>query len=755
MQQQQAIQRPGAYAVTKTGQRPEQVVRVIVPASVQPGMEFMVQLDDRSVKVRCPMNSGPGQQLQITMPPEPMLKTNYLRMAPLTPASEAAAAASTTPAKKKEPQAYLVTIPPTIYPGMQFKVDINGQRFQLTCPPNVGPNMKVKIVPPIQETPQEKQQRLRQQQETPATKGTTCGWDDNVALGDALTDDAKTQMFEVIVPPGVKPGQPFALKANGQRVLVTCPNNVRSGQKIRFQIPVTQTMVQHIQLNYDTNDTTNDTTNRGEQPTSTTKQAGWSRTIRVSDLKFQWARVDNNEANDEQSGGDNNHSSPINANKSTRYLLDTAGMEKFDFQKSAYCRQLTFYPGSDSRLRTGRLDWIPAQQAVVDGRVAYQGQVLVSYAELAEIQSASNLSTKLAWWEEKICNPLLFNYEQGGFIRMVVRRQFLLVDSIRAIMSLSREEMRKKWRLEFVGERGLDAGGVTREWFQLITEELYDPAFGMWHHPTQQQQGVVSIHPNSAINCPEEHLVCFRVLGRILGRALLDRQLIHRGGHMARFLYKHLLGFPITFDDLSTLDHEYFKSLQQLVDMGESINDACLDFTVTEDQLGAKKEIELIPDGANTEVTTDNLGDFLEACLRYRMMDRIQEQLTELLLGFFDVVPEPALTIFDCNELELVLCGLPTIDMEDWQTHTAYDGVFSKSGPGHPVVKWFWEVVSEDFDAELHARLLQFVTGTSGVPSRGFSALQGNDGNIRWFTLYGTDPRNSKSDVSHDYPRSQ
>merc|ERR1712232_1416468 len=50
---------------------------------------------------------------------------------------------------------------------------------------------------------------------------------------------------------------------------------------------------------------------------------------------------------------------------------------------------------------------------------------------------------------------------------------------------------------------------------------------------------------------------------------------------------------------------------------------------------------------------------------------------------------------------------------------------------------WFWDIVRNDFDQELKARLLQFVTGTSGVPSRGFSVLQGNDGNIRKFNIQG------------------
>ncbi len=46
--------------------------------------------------------------------------------------------------------------------------------------------------------------------------------------------------------------------------------------------------------------------------------------------------------------------------------------------------------------------------------------------------------------------------------------------------------------------------------------------------------------------------------------------------------------------------------------------------------------------------------------------------------------------------------------------------------------------VLEGYTDEQRARMLQFVTGTSGVPSQGFAYLQGNDGNIRKFTILGT-----------------
>lgn len=228
-----------------------------------------------------------------------------------------------------------------------------------------------------------------------------------------------------------------------------------------------------------------------------------------------------------------------------------------------------------------------------------------------------------------------------------------------------------------------------------------------------------------------------------MGRALFDQQLIQ--GHLVRHLYKHILGWPITFEDLENQDNEYYQSLKTFTTM-EDISDMCLDFTITEETLGVRTDIELIPGGKDMEVTKENLSQYLEAILKYRMLDRTKAQINELLLGFFDVIPEPALTVLDPSELELILCGLPTINMDDWECNTKYTGDLKEDDQ---VVKWFWEVVRDDFDQEMKARLLQFVTGTSGVPSRGFSVLQGNDGNIKKFAIHGVD-RNLYS-----YPRSQ
>ena len=424
--------RPGAYQVTRTSSGPAQVYRVTVPAGVRPGAEFTVHAGPRRVRVKCPPTSRAGQSLQITLPPESVTNYAQLRAAPVTAAlgtDGGGGAVEMSPDVQRvneqarehggSAQTYLVTIPPNIYPGMQFTVNVAGQRFMVSCPQSAGPNMRVRIVPPVQ----------REEPEAAP----------------------KTQVFEVAVPPGVQPGQPFALVANGQRVLVTCPPNVVAGQKIRFQLPVSQ-VVGNIQLAYES------------------EKGGWKRTIRATDLKFQWVRLD-------EAGGEG------------EVQLD----QHFDFMKSAYVRKVTFMEGNDARMRTGGVELVPASEAVVDSRLVVQNRTLLSYADISQMQGRS-LEEKKTWFEG-ICEQLTTPWEDGH-VKICVRRSHLLLDSVDAIMALSREDMRKRWRVEFLGEPAIDAGGPTKEWFELVSEQVFDPACGLWV-PSTNNQACVDINPGS------------------------------------------------------------------------------------------------------------------------------------------------------------------------------------------------------------------------------------------------------------------
>lgn len=201
-----------------------------------------------------------------------------------------------------------------------------------------------------------------------------------------------------------------------------------------------------------------------------------------------------------------------------------------------------------------------------------------------------------------------------------------------------------------------------------------------------------------------------------------------------------MLGWPVTADDIRDQDSAYFSSLHDLAKLDdENLSCVSLDFTLLEVFGDVRISYELTENGSDLEVDRENLSSYIEANIRYRLFDRTSPQLTELLIGFYDVVPEEALTVFDASELELLLCGLPHIDLDDWKSNTLYLGLFEKNSVLEPVVQWFWEIVAEDFDIEMQARLLQFVTGTSGVPPGGFAALKGGDDYLRKFAIQGVD----------------
>ena len=80
---------------------------------------------------------------------------------------------------------------------------------------------------------------------------------------------------------------------------------------------------------------------------------------------------------------------------------------------------------------------------------------------------------------------------------------------------------------------------------------------------------------------------------------------------------------------------------------------------------------------------------------------------------------------------ELLLSGLPDIDVDDWKANTEYAGGYTATSPQ---ALWFWRAV-RSFLPEERAKLLQFCTGTSKVPLAGFAALEGVNG-VQRFSLH-------------------
>ena len=82
-----------------------------------------------------------------------------------------------------------------------------------------------------------------------------------------------------------------------------------------------------------------------------------------------------------------------------------------------------------------------------------------------------------------------------AYVEIFVRRDHLPRDSMRGVLSLSVAQMRAKWRVRWLGEPALDDGGLTKEWFHLVTKEMLDPTTGLFVGVSANNQAVVDIHP--------------------------------------------------------------------------------------------------------------------------------------------------------------------------------------------------------------------------------------------------------------------
>ncbi|XP_037542761.1 E3 ubiquitin-protein ligase HECW2 [Nematolebias whitei] len=315
-------------------------------------------------------------------------------------------------------------------------------------------------------------------------------------------------------------------------------------------------------------------------------------------------------------------------------------------------------------------------------------------------------------------------YGQGpGKVKLIIRRDHLLEDAFNQIMCYSRKDLqRSKLYVSFVGEDGLDYSGPSREFFFLVSRELFNPYYGLFEYSANDTY-TVQISPMSAF--VDNHHEWFRFSGRILGLALVHQYLLD--AFFTRPFYKGLLRISCDLSDLEFLDEEFHQSLQWMKD--NDIEDMLdLTFTVNEEVFGQITERELKPGGAGIPVSEKNKKEYIERMVKWRIERGVAQQTESLVRGFYEVVDVRLVSVFDARELELVIAGTAEIDLADWRNNTEYRGGYHDN---HIVIRWFWAAV-ERFNNEQRLRLLQFVTGTSSIPYEGFASLRGSNGPRRF-----------------------
>ena len=269
--------------------------------------------------------------------------------------------------------------------------------------------------------------------------------------------------------------------------------------------------------------------------------------------------------------------------------------------------------------------------------------------------------------------------------------------------------------VKFVRERGVDASGLTREWFTLVTQKFTDPNYALF----KETLSGTSLQPNPASGVNAHHLAYFEFAGRVCALAIMHE--IPIPCHFCRPMLKLMLGLDVGLEDLEDIDHNLYTTLRWLLDNSVQGLPEPITFTADSDELGVHRVANLKPDGASIAVTDENKAEFVALMAKHRLVTEVNTQLEAFLKGFHGLLDVKDLP-FDPEELDFLLCGQDLVDVDQLQAHCEYTRPYHAK---HPVVQRFFRVLKKWNQKQLTDFLL-FLTGSPRARIGGFTRDRGN-----------------------------
>ncbi|KAJ3019269.1 UNVERIFIED_CONTAM: putative E3 ubiquitin-protein ligase herc4, partial [Siphonaria sp. JEL0065] len=319
-----------------------------------------------------------------------------------------------------------------------------------------------------------------------------------------------------------------------------------------------------------------------------------------------------------------------------------------------------------------------------------------------------------------------------------VRRGHLLHDAFKAIGKVTPANLKKPLKVKFVGEIGVDGGGVSREFMDLFFRRVVkhsdmfvdvDSSGGISAEGVMRRGGYVWFNHLS-----KRPVKAFKTVGRIFGLALFNNCMVSMP--FPPVLFKRLLGWPATLEDLADLQPSTAKWLTEMLahEDASTFEETFygLEFSVTtvmrrtdeKDALVEPYKNELLPgEYAGKPVTFENRGEYVKAMIQWHTGGSVEGILIEFRTGFLEACGGPVLDQLLPNELEVLLKGKDedVANFKDLQTVAKYKAPYHKE---HPVIKRFWSVFHA-LPVEFKYKFLKFITGTDTVPAlRGLKEVQ-------------------------------
>ncbi|GAB5592924.1 hypothetical protein Unana1_07824 [Umbelopsis nana] len=330
------------------------------------------------------------------------------------------------------------------------------------------------------------------------------------------------------------------------------------------------------------------------------------------------------------------------------------------------------------------------------------------------------------------------------YLLLEVRRESLVQDTWQQI-SRRWADLKKPLKVRFIagGEEGMDQGGVQKEFFGVLMEQLIHSPSGLFDIDPETRTCWISSNAGSynestqSLEIDAETRRTFEMFGVMMGLAIYNGVIL--GLQFPKVFWRVLTcSNPSRLDDkdadLFTIDEledgwpSLGKGLRQLQEWEQDdVEDIfCRSYEISYSTLGnVVVNIPLKADGDELAVTNDNRSEFVDDYCRHFMYTWVREPLLAIRRGVWSVIGGSAVAMCTADELEVVACGQRDgpdgmdLDMKELEAVADYDDGYD---PNHPVIKHFWSIVHE-LSPQHKRQLLLFVTASDRIPVGGLKEL--------------------------------
>jgi hypothetical protein len=167
---------------------------------------------------------------------------------------------------------------------------------------------------------------------------------------------------------------------------------------------------------------------------------------------------------------------------------------------------------------------------VIKARPSLLDDSLNAFVRVKEIRACLKFDNKRKYFFAQL-KRLKMNSVGSRGIHLQIRRNHVFEDSFHQLRSRTAEELRGRLQVNFYGEEGVDAGGLSREWYVILAREIFNPNYALF---TAAADGA-TFQPNPLSIINTNHLDYFKFIGRLIGKAIWDGQLLD--AHFTRYVH--------------------------------------------------------------------------------------------------------------------------------------------------------------------------------------------------------------------------